>query len=83
MPTLRQKALQVVPAPLIEVVPQAPLAPETPNPTVEFTCGNCGAVLMRAGRRKSLSSRGPLQLLRLVQFDRRLTPFNPCYAAAG
>jgi hypothetical protein len=26
------------------------------------------------GRRKRLSSRGPLQLLRLVQFDRRLTP---------
>ena len=47
MPALRQKALQVVPAPLIEVVPQAPLAPETPNPTVEFTCGNCGAVLPR------------------------------------
>jgi predicted RNA-binding Zn-ribbon protein involved in translation (DUF1610 family) len=45
MPTLRQKTLHVVPAPLIEVVP---LAPETPNPTVEFTCGNCGAVLMRA-----------------------------------
>ena len=74
MPALRQKALQVVPAPLIEVVPQAPLAPEMPNPTVEFTCGNCGAVLIRAGRRKRLSSRGPLQLLRLVQFDRRLTP---------
>ena len=34
------------------------------------------------GRRKRLSSRGPLQLLRLVQFDRRLTPFNP-YAATG
>jgi hypothetical protein len=35
------------------------------------------------GRRKSLSPRDPLQLRRLVQFDRRLTPFNPCYAAAG
>ena len=49
MPTLRQKTLHVVPAPLIEVVP---LVPETPNPTVEFTCGNCGAVLMRADEEK-------------------------------
>ena len=46
---LRQKTLHVVPAPLIEVVP---LVPETPNPTVEFTCGNCGAVLMRGEEEK-------------------------------
>ena len=52
MPTLRQKALQVVPAPLIEVVPPAPLEPEMPNPTVEFTCGNCGVLLMRADEEK-------------------------------
>jgi hypothetical protein len=52
MPTLRQKVLQVVPAPLIEVVPQAPLAPEMPNPTVEFTCGNCGVVLIRGDEEK-------------------------------
>ena len=51
MPTLRQKTLHVVPAPLIEVVP---LVPETPNPTVEFTCGNCGAVLMRTDEEKVL-----------------------------
>ena len=35
------------------------------------------------GRRKSLSSRGPLQLLRLVQFNRRLTHSNRVYAATG
>ena len=51
MPTLRQKTLHVVPAPLIEVVP---LVPETPNPTVEFTCGSCGAVLMRTDEEKVL-----------------------------
>ena len=49
MPTLRQKTLHVVPAPLIEVVP---LVLELPNPTVEFTCGNCGAVLIRADEEK-------------------------------
>ena len=47
MPTRLPKTLKVVPAPLIEVVPRAPPALELPNPTVEFTCGNCGAVLMR------------------------------------
>jgi predicted RNA-binding Zn-ribbon protein involved in translation (DUF1610 family) len=48
VPALRQKTLTVVPAPLIQVgVPSAPPALEMPNPTVEFTCGNCGAVLMR------------------------------------
>ena len=51
MPTLLPKTLKVVPAPLIEVVPGPP-APELPNPTVEFTCGNCGAVLMRADEEK-------------------------------
>jgi uncharacterized Zn finger protein (UPF0148 family) len=48
MPTLLQKTLKVVPAPLVQVgVPSAPPALEWPNPTVEFKCGNCGAVLMR------------------------------------
>ena len=48
MRALLQKALTVVPAPLIETgVHRAPPALELPNPTVEFTCGNCGAVLMR------------------------------------
>jgi hypothetical protein len=43
------KTLQIVPAPLVEVVPSAPPALEMPNQslTVEFKCGNCGAVLMR------------------------------------
>ena len=52
MPTLLPKTLKVVPAPLIEVVPRAPPALELPNPTVEFTCGNCGAVLMHADEEK-------------------------------
>ena len=44
MPTLK-----VVPAPLIELVPRAPPVLEMPNQslTVEFTCGNCGAALIR------------------------------------
>ena len=78
MPTLLPKTLKVVSAPLIEVVPRAPPALELPNPTVEqLRCrpDTCG-------RRKRLSSRGPLQLLRFAQFDRRLTPLNP-YAALG
>jgi predicted RNA-binding Zn-ribbon protein involved in translation (DUF1610 family) len=54
MPTLLPKTLKVVSAPLIEVVPRAPPALELPNQslTVEFTCGNCGAVLMRADEEK-------------------------------
>jgi hypothetical protein len=47
MPALLQKTLEVVPAPLIEGVPSAPPALEVPNPTIEFKCGYCGAVLMR------------------------------------
>ena len=82
MPALRPKTLKVVPAPLIEVMPSAASAGDAQS---------YGRIYMRqlwcrpdtCGRRKSLSSRGPLQRLRLVQFDRRLTPFNPCYAAAG
>ena len=53
MPALLPKTLKVVPAPLvIEVVPKAPPALELPNPTVEFTCGNCGAVLIRGDEEK-------------------------------
>ena len=47
MPALLQKTLKVVSAPLIEGVPRVPPALEWPNPTVEFTCGNCSVVLMR------------------------------------
>jgi predicted RNA-binding Zn-ribbon protein involved in translation (DUF1610 family) len=52
MPAPLQKTLNVVPAPLVEAVPRAPPALEMPNPTVEFTCGNCGAVLIRADEEK-------------------------------
>ena len=54
MPTLLPKTLEVVPAPLIEGVPRAPPVLELPNQSlaVEFTCGNCGAVLIRADEEK-------------------------------
>jgi hypothetical protein len=52
MPTLLPKTLKVVSPPLIEVVPRAPPALELPNPTVEFRCGNCGAILIRADDEK-------------------------------
>jgi hypothetical protein len=53
MPALLQKTLKIVPAPIvIEVVPKAPPVLETPNPTVECKCGNCGAVLMRVDEGK-------------------------------
>ena len=77
MPTLLPKTLKVVSAPLIEVVPRAPPALELPNPTVEFYMRQLWCRPDTCGRRKRLSSCGPLQLLRLVQFDRRLTRFNP------
>ena len=41
MPALLPKTLKVVPAPLVKAVPSAPPALEMPNPTAEFTCGNC------------------------------------------
>jgi hypothetical protein len=54
MPTLQQKTLKVVPAPLvIEAVPMAPPALEAPNPTVECKCGSCGAVLIRGEKDKA------------------------------
>jgi predicted RNA-binding Zn-ribbon protein involved in translation (DUF1610 family) len=43
-----QKTLKVVPAPLVpDAVDNAPPVLEARTPTVEYTCGNCGAVLMR------------------------------------
>ena len=83
MPTRLPKTLKVVPAPLVEAVPRAPPALELPNPYGRIYMRQLWCRPDACGRRKSLSSRDPLQLLRLVQFDRRLTPFNPCYAAAG
>ena len=56
MPTRLPRILKVVPAPLIEVVPRAPPALELPNPTVEFTCGNCGAVLCVRTKKKFIPS---------------------------
>ena len=53
MPALPQRTLKVVPAPLIEAVPMAPPVLEEPNCTVEFKCGNCGAVLMRVNESKA------------------------------
>ena len=59
VPALPQKTLKIVPAPLVETVPRAPPALETPNPTVECRCGTCGAVLMRGEEGKS----SPLMIL--------------------
>ena len=59
MPTLLPKTLKVVQAQLVEAVPRAPPALELPNPTVEFTCGSCGAVLMRGDESKNY----PLMIL--------------------
>ena len=58
MPTLLPKTLKVVSAPLIEVVPRAPPALELANQslTVEFTCGNCGAVLCVGTKKKFIPS---------------------------
>jgi hypothetical protein len=54
MPALPQKTLKVVSAPLaIEGLPKAPPVLEAPNPTVEFKCGNCSAVLMRVDEGKA------------------------------
>ena len=48
-----QKTLKIVPAPLVLVaVPDAPPVLEAPEPTMQCTCGNCGAALMRVGQSK-------------------------------
>jgi hypothetical protein len=55
MSTLPQKTLKVVPAPLVlDAVDDAPPVLEADSPTVEYTCGNCGAVLMRANENKPI-----------------------------
>jgi DNA-directed RNA polymerase subunit RPC12/RpoP len=53
MPALPQRTLKVVPAPLIESIPTAPPVLEMPNPTVEYKCGNCSAVLMHVDESKT------------------------------
>ena len=77
MPTLLPKTLKVVPAPLIEVVPRAPASAGAAQSYRRIYMRQLWCRPDTCGRRKRLSSRGPLQLLRLVQFDRRLTPLNP------
>jgi len=48
-----QKILKIVPQPLVvAAVADAPPVLEKPGPTVEYTCGNCGAALMRVGQSK-------------------------------
>jgi DNA-directed RNA polymerase subunit RPC12/RpoP len=48
-----RKALKIVPPPLaIAAVADAPPVLEGPGPTVEYTCGNCGAALMRVDQSK-------------------------------
>ena len=48
-----QKALKVVPPPLAAAaVADAPPVLEASEPTVEFTCGHCGAALMRVDQSK-------------------------------
>jgi hypothetical protein len=48
LPAFPQKTLKVVPAPLVQdAVGNAPPVLEARTPTVEYTCGNCDAVLMR------------------------------------
>jgi predicted RNA-binding Zn-ribbon protein involved in translation (DUF1610 family) len=49
MVALPQKTLKVVPAPLAigAAADAPPVLVEGAEPTVEYTCGNCGAALMR------------------------------------
>jgi hypothetical protein len=48
-----QKALKIVPQPLATAaIADAPPVLEAPEPTVEYTCGNCGAALMRVDQNK-------------------------------
>ena len=50
MPALSQKTLRVVPAPLATGAALAApsVLEDRGSPTVEYRCGSCGAVLMRA-----------------------------------
>jgi hypothetical protein len=55
MSTLPQKTLRAIPAPLaLDAVDDAPPVREAVSPTVEYTCGNCDAVLMRANEDKPI-----------------------------
>ena len=48
-----QKALKIVPPPLATAaVADAPPLLEEPDPTVEYTCGCCGAALVRVDQTK-------------------------------
>ena len=54
MIALPQRTLKIVPPPLaIAAVNNAPPVLETLSPTVEYTCGNCGAVLMRVDENRA------------------------------
>jgi DNA-directed RNA polymerase subunit RPC12/RpoP len=48
-----QKTLKIVPPPLaLAAVASAPPVLEEAGPTVEYTCGHCGAALMRVDQSK-------------------------------
>jgi DNA-directed RNA polymerase subunit RPC12/RpoP len=56
MPALPQKRLNLVTEPLaVGAVADAPPALEAIRPTVEYTCGNCDAVLIRGDEDKVLA----------------------------
>ena len=49
-----QKTLKIVPPPLaLAAVAKAPPVLEEARPTVEYTCGHCGAALMRVDPSKA------------------------------
>jgi predicted RNA-binding Zn-ribbon protein involved in translation (DUF1610 family) len=54
MAALPQKTLKVVSAPLAvaAAADAPPVLAEGAEPTVEYTCGNCGAALMRVDQSK-------------------------------
>ena len=52
MVALPQKTLKVVTAPLVTVADAPPVLVEGAEPTVEYTCGNCGAALMQVDESK-------------------------------
>jgi len=55
MSALPQKTLRVIPAPLaLDAVYDPPPVWEAVSPTVEYTCGNCGAVMLRANENKPI-----------------------------
>ena len=56
MPALPHKRLKLIPEPLaVSAVANAPPVLEAARPTSEYTCGNCGVVLMRADENKALT----------------------------